>query len=186
MEIKRMVNAEGTFEVEDIISFELASGEKVQAMAMEQTDKGMLFMLVDCLATEYRMNSRSTNKGGYDATELRKKLNGEILASFPDEVRKRMAAFDNGDYLRLPTEKEIFGENVYGEEEPDSVKQFEPMKERRNRIAFQGMNGDWEWYWLANAVKNTAACFASVDDDGGASCSFASYSRGVRPAFLLS
>ena len=34
-------------------------------------------------------------------------------------------AFDNGEYLRLPTEKEIFGENKYGEEEGVEITQFE-------------------------------------------------------------
>ena len=43
------------FEVGDIIKFKLTDGEKVQAMAVEQTPNGMLLMLVDCLAKEYPM-----------------------------------------------------------------------------------------------------------------------------------
>jgi len=93
--------------------------------------------------------------------------------------------FDNGDMLRIPTEREIFGENKYGEEEPDTVRQFEAMKKRRNRIAFQGLNGDWEWYWLQNKVRSvrsaTNAC--NVNDGGDAFASGASYSYGVRPLF---
>ena len=63
--------------------------------------------------------------------------------------------------------------------------QWEPMKLRRNRIAFQGMNGSWEWYWLANKVKGSAASFASVAGAGDAYCDTASNSLGVRPAFKI-
>ena len=96
-----------------------------------------------------------------------------------------MVPFENGDFLRLPTEKEIFGVNEYGEKEPDSVEQFEPMKLRRNRIAFQGHNGGWEWYWLQNKVKGTAAYFAGVNNNGCAGYYYASYAGGVRPAFKI-
>lgn len=187
MEVKRTVQTEAeNFIVGDVISFELENGEAVKAMAMKQTDKGMLFLLVDCLADEYAMNEENSNRGGYDASDMRGKLNGEILERFPLALRERMVAFENGDLLRLPTEKEIFGENKYGEEEPETVEQFEPMKERRNRIAFQGLEGPWEWYWLANKVKGSAARFANVNGLGDAVCGVASLSNGVRPAFLLS
>ena len=96
-----------------------------------------------------------------------------------------MVAFQNGDLLRLPTEKEIFGENRYGEYESEDVTQFEPMKLRRNRIAFQGMNGAWEWWWLANKVRGSAANFAYVNGTGFAGCLNASYATGVRPAFKI-
>ena len=63
--------------------------------------------------------------------------------------------------------------------------QWEPMKLRRNRIAFQGMNGSWEWYWLANKVKGSAAGFAGVSSGGRAAYAYASLSGGVRPAFKI-
>ena len=92
----------------------------------------------------------------------------------------------NGDLLRLPTEREIFGENIYGVEEDDSVEQWEPMKKRKNRIAFQGKGTDtWEWYWLQNKYYGSAVCFALVNFDGGANYSEASGDRGVRPAFKI-
>ena len=87
--------------------------------------------------------------------------------------------------IPLPTEKEIFGKNEYGTKEPENVVQWEPMKLRRNRIAFQGMNGSWEWYWLANKVKGSAAGFAIVYGSGHAYYNYASVSYGVRPAFKI-
>ena len=130
------------------------------------------------------MNEEDSNRGGFDASDLRMKLNREIIERFPAEIREQMIAFTNGDMLRLPTEKEIFGVNEYGEDESD-VEQFAPMKLRRNRIAFQGFNGNWEWYWLANKHKRSASYFARVHAGGRANCYYASCAGGVRPAFKI-
>ena len=121
-----------------VIDFQLASGEKAQYMVQRMDEDGYLCLLVDCLPKAYPMNKRNTNEGGYLASDLRGQMNGEIIALFPAELRERMIPFANGDLLRLPTEKEIFGCNEYGKAEPESVQQFEPMKSRRNRIAFRG------------------------------------------------
>ena len=79
MKVKRMIKSDvDTFRVGDIIKFKLTDGEKVQAMAVQQENDGMLFCLVDCLADEYSMNDTNTNEGGYEGSDLRKKLNTEI------------------------------------------------------------------------------------------------------------
>lgn len=179
------------FEVGDIIKFKLTDGEKVQAMAVEQTPEGMLFVLVDCLAKEYPMfndiDDMDEEDISYATSDLRKALNGEILDRFPKEIKERMVAVNaEGDMLRIPTECEIFGENVYGQEESKLTKRWKPMKKKRNRIAFQGKEGAWEWYWLINRHKDYASGFANVNDGGNADCTNASASNGVRPVFLLS
>lgn len=155
MKVKRMIKSDvDTFKVGDIIKVKLTDGVKVQAMAMQQEEDGMIFCLVDCLPGEYPMNSTRTNEGGYEESDLRKKLNGEILNLFPAELTDMMAPFDNGDLLRLPTEKEIFGENYYGEYESPYVKQWKPMKKRRNRMAFDGSKEEnLQWYWLMNNAR---------------------------------
>lgn len=191
MKVKRNMTVDvELFEVGDIIKFKLNDGEKVQAMAVRETSKGMLFVLVDCLAKEYpmftSMEDMTDDYFTYENSDLRKALNGEILARFPEEIRSRMVALDNGDMLRIPTEREIFGENIYGQEEPDTVKRFKPMKKKRNRIAFQGKEGAWEWYWLMNRHKEYASGFADVCYNGNADCGSASSANGVRPVFLLS
>lgn len=123
MKVKGMIESDvDTFKVGDVIEVKLADGVKVQAMAVQQEEDGMVFCLVDCLPSEHPMNSTSTNEGGYEESDLRKKLNGEILNLFPAELKAMMTPFDNGDLLRLPTEKEIFGENYYGEYESPYVK----------------------------------------------------------------
>lgn len=179
------------FEVGDIIKFKLTDGEKVQAMAVKQTPEGMLFVLVDCLAKEYPMFNDIDDMDeadiSYATSDLRKALNGEILDRFPKEIKDRMVAVNaEGDMLRIPTECEIFGENVYGQEESKLTKRWKPMKKKRNRIAFQGKEGAWEWYWLMNRHKDYASAFANVTHSGRANYYGASDSFGVRPVFLLS
>ena len=197
MEVKRTIKTDAeSFEMGDVISFTLKDGEKVQAKAVKKTDEGMLFITVDCLKDEYPMFK---NKGGmvsveinYFNSDLRRALNGEILDRFPDEIRSRMLGMRIGnsegvDLIRIPTEREIFGENHYSKDESDTVVQFKGMKNSRNRIAFQGSKtGAGGWYWLQNRVKDSASHFARVDSAGNAGCGGASHSDGVRPVFLLS
>lgn len=186
MKVKRTIKIEtDTFKVGDIIKVRLTDGEKAQAMAVQQEEDGMVFCLIDCLAKEYPMNETRTNEGGYEESDLRKKLNGEILNLFPVELTDMMTPFNNGDLLRLPTEKEIFGENYYSDKKP-YVKQWKPMKKRRNRMAFDGRKDEsLQWYWLMNKVRESAATFAYVGSIGNANDSDASFSFGVRPVFKI-
>ena len=192
MEVKRKITVDtDMFELGDIISFKLTTGEKVQARAVRETPEGMLFMTVDCLKDEQPMfkdtEDMEDEDFSYDNSDLRKVLNGAILDSFPAEIRDRMkVVHGDSDLLRIPTEKEIFGENQYGQEE-GKVKQFKGMKNRRNRIAWQGSKtGTFEWYWLMNRHREYASGFAHVGSSGDATSGNASNSRGVRPVFLLS
>ena len=194
MEVKRTIKTDvESFELGDVISFTLKDGEKVQAEAVKQTDEGMLFLTVDCLKDEYPMfnDPVGSMEINYFNSDLRHALNGEILDRFPDEIRCRMVGMrigntDTFDLLRIPTEKEIFGENSWGTDESDTVEQFKGMKNCRNRIAFQGSKtGIFEWYWLQNRVGDTFSNFACVNGYCLAYYICASYFVGVRPAFLL-
>jgi hypothetical protein len=184
------VLAGGKYEVGDIVSYTMEDGEEVEALAVkEEFDKHgnlcMVFMLLDCLKEECRMNRDDTNDGGYEESHLRDQLATKYLEKFPAALRLNMVPFENGDLLRIPTEREIFGRNIYGEEEPNTVEQFEPMKKRRNRMAFDGLNGETQAYWLQNKRVWSAAYFCVVYDAGGADGSYASYSGGVRPLYRI-
>ena len=168
-----------------VFDFVLTSGEKTQFMVQRKDEDGYLCMLVDCLPKLYQMNEKNTNKGGYASSDLRKKMNTEIIDLFPADMRERMVPVFENDLLRLATEKESFGTSEYGKDEPESTKQFEPMKSRRNRIAFRGKDEDWSWWWLANTVDGSAAYFANVYHYGYANCYDASGAFGVRPAFKI-
>lgn len=184
------VLAGGRYEVGDIVSYTMEDGEEVEAIAVkEEFDKHgnlcMVFILLDCLKEECRMNRDDTNDGGYEESYLREQLRTEYLERFPASLRLNMVPFENGDLLRIPTEREVFGENRYGEEEPDTVEQFEAMKKRRNRMALDGSNGGTQAYWLQNKRVGSATNFCIVGGNGDASGSHASYSFGVRPLYRI-
>lgn len=196
--IRNMTIDTERFELGDIISFTLSTWEKVKAKAIQETPNGMLFITVDCLKDEQKMfeNPGRAEKVDYEHSDLRKKLNGEIFESFPEEIKGRMVGMRVGqtncfDMLRIPTEREIFGMNHYGvRTTPVSVRRFYGMENRRERIAFQGLEtGMEEWYWLQNKVEDSTSYsfdFAFVYFDGYAYYGDASFSFGVRPVFLLS
>ena len=146
--------------------------------------------MVDCIGKHPMFNDPDKVEVlDYEHSDLRKWLNEEVIKMFPREIRDRMVGMRVGenavDLLRIPTEKEIFGENALGEPEDISVKRFYGMEDGRNRIAFHGSAPDW--YWLQNRrASDTAASFAHVNGNGIASYYNASVSFGVRPAFYLS
>lgn len=184
------VLAGGKYEVGDIVSYTMEDGEEVEALAVkEEFDKHgnlcMVFLLLDCLKEECRMNRDDTNDGGYEESHLRDQLATKYLEKFPAALRLNMVPFENGDLLRIPTEREIFGRNIYGEEEPNTVEQFEPMKKRRNRMAFDGLNGETQAYWLKNKRVRSATSFYFVYNIGYANSYGASYSIGVRPLYRI-
>lgn len=184
------VLAGGKYEVGDIVSYTMEDGEEVEVLAVkEEFDKHgnlcMVFMLLDCLKEECRMNRDDTNDGGYEESHLRDQLATKYLEKFPAALRLNMVPFENGDLLRIPTEREIFGRNIYGEEEPNTVEQFEPMKKRRNRMAFDGLNGETQAYWLQNKRVRSATFFCYVNGSGIASNYYASNSFGVRPLYRI-
>lgn len=184
------VLAGGRYEVGDIVRYTLETGEEVEAIAVKEEYIGnyepcMTFMLLDCLNDTCRMNRDDTNEGGYEKSYLREWLNKECIEKFPFAMRMNMIPFENGDLLRIPTEREIFGRNIYGEEEPDTVEQFEPMKKRRNRLASDGLNGGYQYYWLKNKCVRSATYFCYVYGNGFANHGSASGSLGVRPLYRL-
>lgn len=167
-------------QVVDQIVIPLAEFGEFTATAQKITDKGVLFMFDDCVA-EQQMNKQWTNKGGYAKSYMKKWIDTVLLSAFPEELRERIQD------LALPTYGMMFGHDDWYERaiEPDNDEQLPLMAKRKNRVA--DFNDDYEWYWLQNATKKdySAACFAYVTDDGNATYSGASNSRGVRPVFWL-
>lgn len=184
MKVKRTIKVKNTekYQVGDIISFKLANGEKVEALAVKEENDNMLFCFVDCLEDEYHMNGTNTTEGGFETSNLNTYLNVKIIRLFPEKIKKNMIAFENGKYLRIPTEREIFGEAEYGDEQ-DSVDQWKPMKRRKNRIACLGKYGQLDWYWLSAVASSTGFC--NCITNGIAGYNYASSAYGVRPVFML-
>ena len=105
----------------------------------------------------------------------------EGLAFFPEDIR---SAIHLGS-VRVPYAGEIFEKDEIDFLEDDDCEQWPCMKERRNRIAFR--DNDFEWGWLMNKSKRyaSASLFGYVTNFGYANDYYASYSFGVRRAFLI-
>lgn len=178
----------------DVVSFTLTSGEDVEALAVQEEQDGITFILMRCLRTLYHMNNRESNWGGYKRSDLRKWLNETALNKYPGTIRKMMMAFENGDLLRLPTEKEIFGCNLYGKSESRDTEQWPLMVDDANRVARienslyreDNLYRLWNnWYWLQTKAHGHKDGFVAVSAAGTAILRGAKLAGGIRPVFKL-
>lgn len=168
-------------QVGDQVIIPLAEIGEFSATAHKVTDEGIMFIF-DEYITRRPMNSKNTNKGGFEKSELKKWMDTVLLMAFPEELRDKIYG------LTLPTVGQIVGHEDEWDNnnlEPDTDEQLPLMKERKNRVAY--FKNDSLWGWLRNATKEevSSACFAVVDYHGHAYYGNASYSIGVRPEFWL-
>lgn len=182
MKVLRKQEIETTnIQVGDQIVIPLAELGEFTATAHKVTDEGVMFIF-DNYITCRPMNNRSTNKGGFEKSDLKKWMDTVLLMAFPEELRDKIYG------LTLPTVGQIVGhEDEWDNKnlESDSDEQLPLMKECKNRIAC--FEDQLTWGWLRNATKEefSSAYFAFVNRRGTADCSDASYSLGVRPEFWL-
>ena len=182
--IRRMLNNEATLEeLGRATSYMVTASEYDAAMIKldEVTDESVLFIFDDYI-TERPMNESNTNVGGYEESDLKKWIEGELFSKFPVELKARLVE------LTIPTVGQVISwDDEWDKEhfEADGDEQLPLMKLRKNRVAY--LNNECKWGWLRNATKKecSSADFAIVNDNGGAICSHASYSYGVRPEFRL-
>lgn len=182
MKVLRKQEIETTnIQVGDQIVIPLAELGEFTATAHKVTDEGIMFIF-DEYVTCRPMNNRSTNKGGFEKSDLKKWMDTVLLMAFPEELRDKIYG------LTLPTVGQIVGhEDEWDNKnlEPDSDEQLPLMKECKNRIAC--FEDQLTWGWLRNATKEefSSADFADVINGGNAYFSLASNSVGVRPEFWL-
>lgn len=173
--------------VGDEISEVLKNGEEVIFVVM---DEGVIG-LKNCLRKEHRMNNDWTNKGGWEATEMRRYLNEDVFAVLPDELQAIIKPRTLGsgehtfeDKLWLFSEVEIFGEQDWTEKEPDRGTQFEYFKNPSNRVKLDA-DGDATWWWERSPYASNSAHFCGVNSSGNANSNNASNSGGVCFGFYI-
>lgn len=159
------------YQIGDVIKIKLTNGEKYTATAVAYEGDGTLF-LFDNLLSERKA-----------ATEIKEYLNTEFLQMLPNKLLAQMTLFDNTDYMvRVPTEKELFGINEYGE--PEDVEQWEQMKDARRRVCNKKGSAT-SWYWTSIEYEKDATNFAGVDYNGFCFYYSASLALSVRPVIKL-
>ena len=180
--LKKVKCKVNTFQIEvgDQLEVKLGCLGDFTATAQVVKENGVLFMFDDYVAIR-PMNENHTNEGGYEASDLKKWIERDLFAAFPEKLRSRI------ENLTIPTYGQMFGHDDWHNDtmEPDNDEQFPLMKKRRNRVA--DFKDDYEWGWLQNATKQSisAAIFASVSSLGHAGNASASGSNGMRPCFFL-
>lgn len=106
-------------------------------------------------------------------------LDGEYRMSLPKKVRSRICG-----KVTLPSEKEVFGKNEYGEDE--DTQQFRWFKTLHHRIAACSKKDTYSRWWWTRTKCVSAPDFAGADDDGGADDATPSGPwGGLRPHFIL-
>ena len=168
-------------QVGDQVIIPLAEIGEFSATAHKVTDEGIMFIFDEYIIRR-PMNSKNTNKGGFEKSELKKWMDTVLLMAFPEELRDKIYG------LTLPTVGQIVGhEDEWNNNnlEPDTDEQLPLMKERKNRVAY--FKNDSSWGWLRNATKEevSSAYFAGVNGYGVTHYYNASGSYGVRPEFWL-
>ena len=140
----------------------------------------------------------ASNAGGFSASYLNKYLNSTFSHALSKEMdggtflcsckryTSKKSGFDEQSYkIFLPTEAEVFGGSVYGDDllsKHPSI-QF-PIYRNSKYFRVKSYNGTYSSWWTASIRSDTNQHFCSVDDGGDPDTdSSSSVSVGVSPAF---
>lgn len=107
-------------QVGDELDITLKTGEELTVQAVGTTERGLIFLLKDCMKDEHGMNKRMTSKGGWRDSEMRLWLNETIIRMLPDELREMIVPrrivqtmdgerLESEDKLWLTSFTEMFG-----------------------------------------------------------------------------
>ena len=178
--LRKMETEANTLQVGDVIV--LNNG--YTATCQQITEAGAL-MLLDQYVAEMKMNNKNSNRGGWQSCDLRMHLNDKEMVEelLPEEPITHLGSFENGDTFRLPKLGEMV-DKVPDWAEYQDAEQWPLMKDKRNRIAFH-KDSRWDWCWCMDRDTDSATGFFYVGNGGFANNGGASYSGGVRPAFLI-
>ena len=155
----------------DVISFDLAHKNAYGATN--------IFVIADCYG-EHCMNSRPTNKGGWNMSEMRQHLREDILPLLPTDLKRLiiprtiLQKFDgeivepkNGpDLIWLPSITEVDAEHPSSVDVDDV--HFDFFDTEKSRVKELDPHGTWPW-WLRSATASSTANFENVSNGGDAS-----------------
>jgi hypothetical protein len=100
---------------------------------------------------------------------------------------------DDIDFFFIPTEKQMFGKNLIGEEEDDNVKQFQFYKEYGDIARIKALDknihedykkGETWYYWLSDRCEGNSTHCCYVGHNGHAGYAIASHTCIGVPIFF--
>lgn len=161
--------ASNPLNVGDEIDIVLKTGEKVTLVCERAGHRSATFFTKNLLEDTHCMNENWNAKNGEQLSTMETYL-GKLLRLLPDDLQGIIT-----EPLRLLREKEVFGENKYGNEEVCEV--LSRYSEKENRV--KTLNGVSFPYWLASPSTSYSAGFCYVDSGGSSDTGGASNSYGV-------
>lgn len=156
------------------------------------------FETVETLNNDWQMNSEWTNKGGWEKSQFRAKLNGSFFdEKLPDELKavitpcakitgvgeEKEQKSRTIDKLFILSEQEIFGRKIYsigGE-----GKWYEWYKRENTPYGKCKQSGKRDYWWERSPYGDNTTSFCGVSNGGNAYNSGASYSYGVSFGFCV-
>ena len=156
------------------------------------TTAGLTFGTVDCVG-EYPMNSSDTNSGGWGTCLMRTSTMPTLKNGMPGTLAQVKVPYVNyrqstvlysDDYLFLPAEKEVFGENIAcPEAEANALTQFAYYKNGGSKI--KSLSGSAVYWWLRSVHYYSSHDFRGVYTSGGGYHNAASATLGAAPCFCV-
>lgn len=198
--------ADKMFEVGDTKKFRLADGFYLTARIIgfnhDYAEDGSLthitFETVETLDGDIPMNEKFTNEGGWDASYLRAKLNGNFFEKqLPDDLKAVIKPVvkvtsksginemlvPSVDKLFVLSEQEVFGRKIYscgGE-----GKWYEWYKWENTPYSKYKQDGEMDWRWERSPHYGKTNSFCSVYHYGVANAYTASSPGGVSFGFCI-
>lgn len=153
----------------DEIDIVLKTGEKVTLVCECVGHRSATFFTKNLLEDTHCMNVNWAAENGEQLSTMEAYL-GKLFLLLPDDLQEVVT-----EPLRLLREKEVFGKNVYGNEEVCEA--LPRYFKKENRI--KTLSGIPFPYWLATPYVKGTTSFCRTDSGGSDSYSGASYSYGV-------
>jgi len=148
--------------------------------------------LKDCLNEAGYMNSSATSSGGWASCARRAWCNDVFYGALPSGLKGIFKKFhnytgqysgsvtDTEDYFALPAEYEVFGSTAYSAgSESSNLSRFEWYETSANRV--KKANGSAGYWWERSPRSSGGIGFCTVNGDGAANISSASYTYGLSP-----
>nr|DAH86856.1 MAG TPA: hypothetical protein [Bacteriophage sp.] len=169
-ELKEDIDAASNpLNVGDEIDIVLKTGEKVTLVCEHAGHRSATFFTKNLLEDTHCMNENWKVKNGEQLSTMEAYL-GKLFYLLPDDLQEVVT-----EPLRLLREKEVFGKNIYGNEEV--CKALPRYSEEKNRV--KTLNGVPFPYWLASQNAGLFKGFCLVGSDGSSYTDYPSSGNGV-------
>ncbi len=175
----------------DRIPITLTNGEKIELEVGRDKTGRTYFIFYNALDERHCMNEEWTNKGGWEASDMRRYANEEVFTLLPDEIRDSITPtrivqvidgerHETDDWLFCLSATQVFGECDDENMEPEDS-QIDIYEVARNRV--KEWRGSASWWWLRSAYYGNN--FNYVYSDGSNDSNYANSSGGVVLSFCI-